>query len=239
MQKSTKLIVAMALMCFAIMAFNSDRALGQTEHETMIWRLKQIVLMLKGQVLPRLGSVPKTGQTTSYATGDDGDLQMGTAWPVPRFADNGDGTVTDNMTGLMWLKDANCISTNYPEFDDDGTLGDGRVTWNHALDFVAGINDGTYSSCGGGYSDWRLPNRKELESLIHLGFYNPCVPDTGGKGQWSEGDPFTNLQPSYYWSATTFASVTGYAWFVGMCYGGVYSDVKSIYLYVWPVRAGQ
>ena len=53
--------------------------------------------------------VPKTGQTTSYTTGDDGDLEMGVPWPSPRFTDKGDGTVTDNLTGLIWLKDANCF----------------------------------------------------------------------------------------------------------------------------------
>ena len=67
--------------------------------------------------------VEKTGQTISYATGDDGDLEMGMTWPVPRFTDNEDGMVTDNLTGLMWLKDANCIATNYPGFDTDGTAG--------------------------------------------------------------------------------------------------------------------
>ena len=53
--------------------------------------------------------IAKTGQTTSYATGDDGDLQNGVALPAwyPRFTDNGDGTVTDNLTGLMWAKNAN------------------------------------------------------------------------------------------------------------------------------------
>lgn len=45
--------------------------------------------------------LPKTGQTTSYAPGDDGELQVGLAWPEPRFSDNGDGTVTDHLTGLM------------------------------------------------------------------------------------------------------------------------------------------
>ena len=52
--------------------------------------------------------MPKTGQTTCYATGDDGDLEKGVAWPNPRFTDNGNGTVTDNLTGLIWLKNANC-----------------------------------------------------------------------------------------------------------------------------------
>ena len=63
-------------------------------------------------------------------------------------------------------KDANCIATNYPGFDNDHTTGDGGVTWQHALDFVAGINDGTYSNCGADNTDWRLANLFELESLF-------------------------------------------------------------------------
>ena len=47
--------------------------------------------------------IPKTGKTTSWATGDDGDLQIGVAWPNPRFIDNGDGTVMDKLTDLVWL----------------------------------------------------------------------------------------------------------------------------------------
>ena len=57
--------------------------------------------------------VEKTGQTTSYATGDDGDLEKGLAWPNPRFTDNEDGTVTDNLTGLIWLKNANWTWQHY------------------------------------------------------------------------------------------------------------------------------
>jgi hypothetical protein len=93
-------------------------------------------------------------------------LRVGVAWPSPRFTDNGDGTVTDNQTGFQWLKDANCIKTKYPSYNNDGKAGDGAVTWQHALDFVKGINAGTYAKCGAGHKDWRLPNIKELESLI-------------------------------------------------------------------------
>jgi hypothetical protein len=56
---------------------------------------------MKGKYAP----VPKTGQTTSYASGDDGALQKGVAWPTPRFTDNSNGTVTDKLTGLIWMKD--------------------------------------------------------------------------------------------------------------------------------------
>ena len=65
--------------------------------------------IISSQVRSPPAPVPKTGQTVSYATGDDGDLQKGVAWPDPRFTDNSDGTVTDNLTGLIWLKNANCF----------------------------------------------------------------------------------------------------------------------------------
>ena len=60
-------------------------------------------------------SVPKTGQTASYDQNtppkDDGALKKGVAWPTPRFTDNNNGTVTDNLTNLIWMKHANYSST--------------------------------------------------------------------------------------------------------------------------------
>ena len=94
--------------------------------------------------------LPKTGQTTSYAIGDDGDLEKGVAWPSPRFADNGDGTVTDNLTGLMW--------------DQTGDRF-GMRTWAQALSDVNGLSFA-------GHSDWRLPNVNELRSLANYGQAN-------------------------------------------------------------------
>ncbi len=171
--------------------------------------------------------LPKTGQTASSSSGDDGALQKGVAWPSPRFMDNTDGTVTDNLTGLMWLKNANCITTSYAAFDTDGTAGDGRVAWQHALDFVAGINAGTYSNCGGGKTGWRLPNRKELRSLADYSKYNPSL---------LTGHPFANAQASFYWSSTTYAANTAFAWYVNMYVGFVMAHDKTNYDYVWPVN---
>ena len=56
---------------------------------------------------PPLAPVIWSGQMDSYATGDDGDLEKGVHWQVPRYTDNGDGTVIDTATGLIWLKNAN------------------------------------------------------------------------------------------------------------------------------------
>jgi hypothetical protein len=182
---------------------------------------------------PAPAPVSKTGVTISYATGDDGDLKKGVPWPQPRFTDNDDGTVTDNLTGLIWLKDANCIATNYPGFDDNG-----RVMWQQALDFVAGINAGTYPDCGVGSTDWRLPNINELASLAHKEYLDPAVPNTAGTGQWSEGDPFTNVQSEVYWSSTTGDSGM-YGWFVNMFNAVAFGEYVTSSEYVWPVRGGR
>jgi hypothetical protein len=182
--------------------------------------------------------VPKTGQTTSYATGDDGDLEMGVEWPSPRFITGTTGTtgatvvVTDTLTGLVWLQDANCIANQYPGFDNDGTSGDGRVTWQHALDFVAGMTaTGSYSNCAAGFSDWRLPNVRELLSLIDHGEFQPALPD---------GHPFTNVQWSRYWSSTTYAYGTADAYYLALGDSLVNVNNKTnTNWYTWPVRGGQ
>jgi len=71
--------------------------------------------------------LPKTGQTKCYndtsaeiecaGTGQDGEVQAGIQWPDPRFTDRGEGTVLDNLTGLVWAQDANLMATRDPEFD--------------------------------------------------------------------------------------------------------------------------
>jgi hypothetical protein len=146
-------------------------------------------------------SVPRTGQTTSYAAGDDGALQKGVAWPVPRFTDNSNGTITDNLTRLIWLKNANCPN-----------LGRGRA---QALADVASLNTngtmngndcGDTSNGGSHETDWRLPNIRELFSLFDFGF-QPAPTDifTGfltGPGQ------------STYWSSTANAFDPTLAWVV-------------------------
>jgi len=184
--------------------------------------------------------VPKTGQKDCFDesgsfractdTGEDGEYQSGVEWPNPRFTDNGDETVTDTLTGLMWLKEANCMEMSYPDFDIDDIAQDGAVTWQHALDFVAGINDGTYNLCGAGYTDWKLPNVNELKSIIDRSRYNRALP---------YGHPFTNVSIGYaYWSSTSYVHFRTQAWFVSMYAGSVGTDFKAEGNYVWPVRGG-
>ena len=176
-------------------------------------------------------NVWKTGQTNQYETGDDGDMQRGVGSPAVRFTDNNDGTATDNLTGLVWLKDANCMASQYPGFDKDtasSSPGQGTVTFQHALDFVAGINSGTYPNCAAGKTDWRLPNRKEIYSLIDFSRSNPALPS---------GHPFLNAGLLYYWSCTSFWD-TREAWYQDMGHGELLPDFKDQENFVWPIRGG-
>ena len=158
-------------------------------------------------------NLPETGQTTSYVTGDDGNLLRGVAWPNPRFtAGTGAETecIADELTGLMWPK--------------DGNLPAGTKTWIDALTYA---NDLTY--CG--YSDWRLPNVNELDSIVNAEHESIAT--------WLNGQGFTNIMTQDYWSATTYAPYSEKAWIVHLQVGLVLTRFKVLANYVWPVRAGQ
>jgi hypothetical protein len=153
---------------------------------------------------------------TSPSTGMDGEIQKGIPWPTPRFTDNGDGTITDNLTGLIWLKNANCFGNNgmwFDVFSYSNSLANGSC----------GLSDG--SSAG----DWRLPNVRELHSLIDYGRDDPAL---------SSGHPFTGVQPKCYWTSTPSFFTIFDAWVVRMNNGIVDSEaMDSQRCYVWPVRS--
>ena len=170
--------------------------------------------------------VPKTGQTTCYDTdgntiectdtGQDGDLQKGIEWPSPRFTDNNDGTVTDNLTKLVWLQEASCY---------------GAQSWADALTYANSLRDGLcYLYDGSSAGDWHLPSVKELYSLIDHGNYSPALPS---------GHPFNWVASSAYWSSTSRLENPSEAWRVFLNYGAMAYYNKSVGHYVWPVREAQ
>ena len=178
--------------------------------------------------------LPKTGQTTSFDVGnaDDGALEIGVPWPSPRFVPNGDGSVTDALTGLVWLLDANCAGSL--GYDPDAT-GDGRLSQDNALAFVDDFNTGVVDPTGcdytGGETDWRLPNVIELESLANL--EEPVQAD------WLVGQGFTRVEAERYWSSTPFAQqVVTSAVFVSFADATHDSSARTATYLAWPVRGG-
>jgi hypothetical protein len=163
--------------------------------------------------------VTKTGQTESFGEGDDGDLQKGVSVDQ-RFTENSDGTVTDNLTGLIWLKDANC-------FEDSGWWSALEAS-NDLADGQCGLSDDSVAG------DWRLPNISELQSLVDYGNFSPALPT---------GHPFTNVNVNWrYWSSTTSVDDGKwyqFAWHMDWLFGNTDFDMhKSATLIVWPVRGG-
>ena len=195
------------------------------------WSAAVIMSLLLISSLAHAGTVdlPQTGQTKCYNTsgteisctdtGQDGDLRKGVEWPYPRFMNNGDGTVTDNLTGLIWTQNAGTPTV--------GSCAGGYKTWQGALDYVTCLNSMNYL----GHSDWRLPNVNELESLINA--------DEPNSATWLTDQGFIGVQSSVYWSSSSYASYTVSVWIVHMWHGDVYNYYKTSNCYVWPVRSGQ
>lgn len=161
----------------------------------------------------------KTDQTECYNTrgegipcldtGQDGEIQAGIAWPEPRFLPDQD-TVVDNLTGLIWTRNANPF-----EFP---------LMWEEALAYVKQMNHEQRF----GHADWRLPNRKELFSLVSHVQINPALP---------ADHPFTNIFPGYYWTSTTCVRLPREAWYVHLGGGRVFKGMKHGSYMVWLVRS--
>jgi len=161
-----------------------------------------------------------------------GHWEMQRDTPVTaRFTDNNDGTVTDNTTGLIWLKNANCF---------------GRINWYEA---ITGVADLAHGQCGladgSSQGDWRLPEKAELLALLDERYEYPALSNAANTGPWAEGDPFSGVQTNPYWSATAYENYSDAVWLVRfsqdytLYYANNSFAGKTGFCYVWPVRVGQ
>ncbi|HID99500.1 MAG TPA: DUF1566 domain-containing protein [Thiotrichaceae bacterium] len=143
--------------------------------------------------------------------------------PAPssyRYTDNGNGTVTDNRSGLIWLKDANCF---------------GKMNWYAAMERAANLLNGRCGlSDGSTPGMWRLPTKDEWEAMIDTSYRSPTLSNAAGTAQWTEGDAFLDVEMDYYWSST--AANTASAWGMTLNYGSEINGEKSFSFYMWPVR---
>jgi len=170
-------------------------------------------------------NLPRSGQTTSYASGDDGAVMAGLAAPSPRFIE-ANGRVVDNLTGLIWLQNANCKETI-----NGVAKGSGYLTWFDALSWSNSLASGKCGLTDGSTAgQWRLPTRKELQTITDASKSNPAIP---------AGHPFSNVQISSYWSSTTYAESNTLAWFTYLGDGAVDYDYKTSTRYVWSVKDGE
>ena len=178
---------------------------------TDLWR----ILPVRGETTSASPApVPLAGSTASPGPGGEGLPQEGVSWPTPRFTDNGDDTVTDNLTGLMWHRNAD--------------RADGQMLWSEALALANNLSHA-------GYSDWRLPTVRELLSLVDYSESDPALP-AGHPFIWSE-DVETASLPFYFWPSTANPTSTVGRWGVALDRGGMESRSSDTnLLFVWPVR---
>ncbi|HEC85044.1 MAG: hypothetical protein DRR08_26650 [Candidatus Parabeggiatoa sp. nov. 2] len=165
----------------------------------------------------------ETGIKSDGALVEDGKVWH---FSLYRYLDNGNGTVTDQQTGLIWLKNANCFGS--------------RQRWGKARQKTAklaqgqcGLHDGSTEGM------WRLPTKEELEAIIDKRYKSPVISNAAGTGKWRENDAFSGVQSFYYWSSTPDADNANYAWRVYLNLGGASTSGKAYTYYVWPVRGGQ
>ena len=137
-----------------------------------------------------------------------------------RFIVNADQTVTDHYTGLIWPQEGGTPTV--------GTCAGGSMNWDNAFNYVSCLNANSYL----GHSDWRLPHKDELLSLVTNGGTAPF-------SDWLNTQGFTGVLSSYYWSSQTSPSDQTVASALYFNHGTVYGFYKgNTGLHVWPVRSG-
>ncbi len=166
----------------------------------------------KGSVLLQTGQVTchdiDGREVPCECSGQDGEYRLGLKWPSPRF-EAYEHTVLDRLTGLVWTRNANPAEL--------------PLSWQEAFDYIEKMNtEGTF-----GFSDWRMPNRRELRSLLSYQTKKPALP---------EGHPFENVFSGWYWTSTTASINTAYAWYIHMEGARMFYGEKRQFFLLWPVR---
>ena len=182
---------------------------------------------------------PATGQTSCWdtdgnpidcaGTGHDGDIQAGADLS---YTDTG-LTIIDNNTKLEWMKldDNNGDCGSYPGYLDKDCV----FTWDEAFTFVASLNLANHV----GHDDWRVPNVRELVSIVNYENALPSASTEFNTGCVSDCTlDICSCTASLYWSSTSDAFEPSYAWFVGFGDGDATNLEKSDDAHVRAVRGG-
>lgn len=144
--------------------------------------------------------------------------------PNSRYTNHGNGTVTDNETGLMWMK---CSAGLEGETCATGFVK--AMNWKQALESAQSANSANGGTGIYGYTDWRMPNRKELGSLTEIACYSPAINTT----------LFPNTASGGYWSASPVVNSNNTAWSIHFDFGGEYGEPKDSSFFVRLVRDSQ
>ena len=201
------------------------------------WLAALVVLAAAGPALAGSGAVMM--QNAAVSCGDDSGRI---------YAACGNGTVTDNRTGLVWLANGACL---------------GQLAWQEAMAVVAGLGDlpahvclgMTDDECDCGLADgsspgeWRLPTMAELDAMMVAGSdADTCLPkvlNDVGNGCWDEECfalgtcAFYDIQAAPYWAASIYAGQPGGAWIGDLENGLCYPQDSAEVAFIWPVRGGQ
>lgn len=198
----------------------------------------QIAAALAGGPPPQCPAVPlQTGQILC----DQGAGSLGTcpgepdgqdAWLMfgdgRHYTDNGDGTITDEATLLTWEK-----------LSDDGSIHDKDNTYSWYAAFetkIAMLNSQNFA----GHSDWRLPNRFELETLIDLGRVNPAIDPAFNTACGAGCDVVTCscTRSTNFATSTSYQNDPAKTWYVSFFDGNAFSGSKTGSYWVRAVRGG-
>ncbi len=152
---------------------------------------------------------------------------IGAPWPVPRFIDNNNGTITDRVTGLVWLKDVGCFSSGATSF----------------FNAIAVIDLLQHGDCGLSDNsvpgDWRMPNLLELISLVDYGYSSPALPNKTGNGQSANDDPFIGVAANgSYWTGTRYKGPSPSYFYLNIGDGNYHQTIMTSSMLFWPVRGG-